>query len=140
MRGAGARRLVEQRKLATIMSVDVAGYSRAAEFDDGAAAEAVGVLRRAIEDVIVPFGGRIFNSAGDGFMIEFPAASSGAQAALKLLTESDARPLPKIRIGLHLGEVIAVCADDHIKKNSLLNIPKFNVLSMIFQYGGASSL
>lgn len=106
MRGAGARRLVEQRKLATIMSVDVAGYSRAAEFDDGAAAEAVGVLRRAIEDVIVPFGGRIFNSAGDGFMIEFPAASSGAQAALKLLTESDARPLPKIRIGLHLGEVI----------------------------------
>ena len=100
--------MVEQRKLATIMSVDVAGYSRAAEVDDGAAAEAVGQLRRALEEVITPFGGRIFNSAGDGFMIEFPAASSGAQAALKLLTESHAgvRPLPKIRIGLHLGEVI----------------------------------
>jgi adenylate cyclase len=100
--------LVEQRKLATIMSVDVAGYSRAMEVDDGAAAEAVGDLRRAIEDIIAPFGGRIFNTAGDGFMIEFPAASSGAQAALKLLSESKAgvRPLPKIRIGLHLGEVI----------------------------------
>lgn len=91
------------------MSVDVAGYSRAMEADDGAAAEAVGDLRRAIEDVIAPFDGRIFNSAGDGFMIEFPAASSGVQAALKLLSESKAgvRPLPKIRIGLHLGEVIA---------------------------------
>lgn len=101
--------MVAQRKLATIMSVDVAGYSRAAELDDGAAAEAVGTLRRAIEDVIAPFDGRIFNSAGDGFMIEFPVASSGAQAALKLLSESNAgvRPMPKIRIGLHLGEVIA---------------------------------
>jgi adenylate cyclase len=100
--------MVEQRKLATIMSVDVAGYSRAAEVDDGAAAEAVGALRRAIEEVITPFGGRIFNSAGDGFMIEFPVASSGAKAALQLLSESTAglRPLPKIRIGLHLGEVI----------------------------------
>jgi len=100
--------MVEQRKLATIMAVDVAGYSRAMEVDDGAAAEAVGDLRRAIEDIIAPFGGRIFNTAGDGFMIEFPAASSGAQAALKLLSESKAgiRPLPKIRIGLHLGEVI----------------------------------
>ncbi len=100
--------MVEQRKLATIMSVDVAGYSRAAEADDGAAADAVRALRRTIEDVIAPFGGRIFNSAGDGFMIEFSAATSGAQAALKLLSESAAgvRPLPKIRIGLHLGEVI----------------------------------
>lgn len=100
--------MVEQRKLATIMAVDVAGYSRAAEVDDGAAAEAVGAVRRAIEEVILPSGGRIFSSAGDGFMIEFPAASSGAQAALKLLSQSTAaeRPLPKIRIGLHLGEVI----------------------------------
>ncbi|HWA00605.1 MAG TPA: adenylate/guanylate cyclase domain-containing protein [Caulobacterales bacterium] len=100
--------MVEQRKLATIMAVDVAGYSRAAEFDDSAAAEAVGALRRTIGEVIAPFGGRIFNTAGDGFMIEFPAASSGAQAALRLLAESKAgvRPLPRIRIGLHLGEVI----------------------------------
>jgi len=100
--------MVEQRKLATIMSVDVAGYSRVAELDDGAAAEAVRALRRVIEDVIAPFDGRIFNSAGDGFMVEFPVASSGAKAALKLLTESNhgAPAQPKIRIGLHLGEVI----------------------------------
>lgn len=100
--------MVEQRKLATIMSVDVAGYSRAAEHDDGAAAKAVGALRRAIEEVITPFDGRIFNTAGDGFMIEFQAASSGVQAAQKLLSESanGAQVLPKIRVGLHLGEVI----------------------------------
>lgn len=99
--------MVEQRKLTTIMSIDVAGYSRAMEVVDGAAAEAVGALRHAIEDV-TPLGGRIFNSAGDGFMIEFPVVSSGARAALTLLSKSNAgaKPLPKIRIGLHLGEVI----------------------------------
>jgi lysozyme len=101
-----------RRKLATIMAVDVAGYSRAAEADEGAAAEAVARLRATIEEIIAPFGGRVFNTAGDGVMIEFPAATSGAQAAVKLLAESRAgvRPLPQIRIGLHLGEVIV--ADD----------------------------
>lgn len=41
-------------------------------------------------------------------MLEFPAASVGVQAAIALLKESvsGARPLPQIRIGLHLGEVM----------------------------------
>lgn len=98
----------EQRKLATILAVDVAGYSRAAEADDAAAAAAVTALRHSIEEIIADHGGRIFNTAGDGFMIEFPAASSGVEAAMTLLHESLAgrRDLPRIRIGLHLGEVI----------------------------------
>jgi adenylate cyclase len=93
----------EQRKLATIMAVDVAGYSRAAEADESAAADAVRHLRTAIETTIAPLGGRIFNSAGDGFMIELPTASAGVEAATQLLAAPDA---PKVRIGLHLGEVI----------------------------------
>ena len=98
----------ETRKLATILSLDVAGYSRAAENDDGAAAEAVRSVRAMIIEVVAPLGGRIFSSAGDGFMLEFPAASVGVQAAIALLKESvsGARPLPQIRIGLHLGEVM----------------------------------
>lgn len=100
--------MTEQRKLATIMAVDVAGYSRAAETDQSAAAGAVARLRASVEEIIAPFGGRVFNTAGDGVMIEFPAATSGVQAAVKLLEESQAliRQLPQIRIGLHLGEVI----------------------------------
>lgn len=99
---------LEQRRLATILSLDVAGYSRAAEQDDAAAAASVRQLRAVIEEIVAPFGGRIFSSAGDGFMLEFPAAASGVQAAMALLRESrsGARPLPQIRIGLHLGDVI----------------------------------
>src|SRR5690348_11040675 len=100
--------MAEVRKLATILSLDVAGYSHAAERDDGAAAEGVRSVRAMITEVIAPFGGRIFSSAGDGFMLEFPSATAGVRAALALLKEdaSTARHLPQIRIGLHLGEVI----------------------------------
>lgn len=98
--------MAEQRRLATIMAVDVAGYSAAAEIDDGAAAAAVAGVRDAINEAIAPNGGRVFNTAGDGFMIEFPAAASGVASANALLTLVRARSLPRLRIGLHLGDVI----------------------------------
>jgi TolB-like protein/class 3 adenylate cyclase/tetratricopeptide (TPR) repeat protein len=100
--------MADKRRLATILALDVAGYSRAAELDDEAAATSVRQLRAVIEEIVAPFGGRIFNSSGDGFMLEFPSAASGVQAAMALLTEAQtgARPLPKIRVGVHLGDVI----------------------------------
>lgn len=96
----------EQRKLATIMGIDVAGYSHAAEVDDGAAAEAIQRVRVALDEVIAPSNGRVFSTAGDGFMVEFPAAASGVAAARALLALVRERALPRIRIGLHLGDVI----------------------------------
>lgn len=102
------------RRLATILALDVVGYSRAAERDDETAAMAVRQLRSAIVDVIAPFGGRIFNSAGDGFMLEFRSAASGVQAAMALLAEATggARQLPTLRIGMHLGDVIVESSGD----------------------------
>jgi len=77
--------MAEQRKLATIMGVDVVGYSHAAETDERAAAEAVQRLRTALDEVVASNGGRVFSTAGDGFMVEFPAAASGVAAARALL-------------------------------------------------------
>jgi adenylate cyclase len=94
----------EQRKLTTIMAVDVAGYSRAAEANEAAAVEAVRRVRATIDAIVTPLGGRIFSTAGDGFMIELPTASSGLDAARQLLAAPGA---PAVRIGLHLGEAIA---------------------------------
>lgn len=94
----------ERRKLTTIMAVDVAGYSRAAEADDTAAVGTVRRARAAIEAVVGPLGGRIFSTAGDGFMIELPSASAGVDAAMQLIAARDA---PAMRIGLHLGDAIA---------------------------------
>ncbi len=100
--------MTEQRRLATILSLDVVGYSRAAEKDDGAAAAAVRRLGALVAEIAGPFGGRIFSTAGDGFMLEFPSAASGVDAAMALLKEakSGTRQMPMIRIGMHLGDVI----------------------------------
>ncbi len=91
------------RKLATILAIDIAGYSRVSERDDSEAARAVSSLRRVAGEEAARHGGRIFNTAGDSTMLEFPSASSGAAAANAILNRKD--ETPKIRAGLHIGEV-----------------------------------
>jgi Tol biopolymer transport system component/class 3 adenylate cyclase len=98
----------DTRKLTTILAIDVVGYSAAAERDQAAAARRVTTLRTRIEQLVAEFGGRIFSTAGDGFMLEFPLTSAAVRAAIALLEEAAApeSALPRIRVGAHLGEVI----------------------------------
>jgi adenylate cyclase len=91
------------RKLATIMSIDIAGYSRSSERNETAAVEDVARLKSALTETASRQGGRIFSTAGDGAMLEFPTASAGLAATMELLRRAD---LPRIRLGLHLGEVV----------------------------------
>ncbi len=46
--------------------------------------------------------GRVFSSAGDGFMLEFGSSAEAVEAMLRLATECE----PKVRIGAHLGDVV----------------------------------
>jgi adenylate cyclase len=60
----------------------------------------------ALQDVIVgiaePLGGRLFNTAGDGFMLEFGSSLAVVEAAFALAERCE----PKVRIGVHLGDVV----------------------------------
>lgn len=94
------------------MGVDVAGYSRASERDETAATEAVTRLRSVLGEVAGAHNGRIFNSAGDGFMLEFASAVEGVAAAQWLLALVRERALPRVRVGLHLGDVIVAADGD----------------------------
>jgi len=89
------------RKLASIVAVDMAGYSRRTESDEAATLRAVTALRQQVTASAAAHGGRVFNTAGDGFMLEFPLASSAVLAAHEIATSSD----PPVRVGVHLGEV-----------------------------------
>jgi class 3 adenylate cyclase len=91
----------QQRRLATIVAVDVAGYSARAEADQDAAVDEIGGLARLIDDTCERFGGRLFNSAGDGFMLEFATVTGALEAAEHLAATAG----PPVRIGVHLGEV-----------------------------------
>ncbi len=98
----------ETRKLTTILAIDVVGYSAAAERDQVGAVRGISALRARIAALATAHGGRLFNTAGDGFMLEFPLASAAVRAAITLLDDVS-KPdtaLPRIRAGAHLGEVM----------------------------------
>lgn len=102
-RGRAAMSAALPQKLATIVAIDVAGYSAQAAEDQAAAANLVLSLRRQIDAAAAAHGGRIFNTAGDGFMLDF-ASAGGACAFVAALAQAPG--LPPVRFGVHMGDVI----------------------------------
>lgn len=101
----------DKKRLATIVALDMAGFSSRTETDESAAVTAVAALRERVGAAAAGHGGRIFNAAGDGFMLEFDAASEALLAALELLTQAPA-DAPPIRVGVHVGEVAVTASGD----------------------------
>jgi len=92
----------QSRKLATIVALDVAGYSARTEADETKTTSEVAALGRVIEAIAKAHGGRVFNTAGDGFMLEFISSLAAVEAAAELAETCE----PKVRIGVHLGDVV----------------------------------
>ena len=89
------------RKLATIVALDVAGYSARTEADEARTTAEVASLRVVIEGIAKAHGGRVFNTAGDGFMLEFVSSLAAVEAAHEFAERCE----PKVRVGVHLGDV-----------------------------------
>ncbi len=98
-------------RLASIVAVDMCGFSTMSEKDQQRAARQVEALRGRVQAIASANGGRIFNTAGDGFMLEFASAGSALGAIQDLL---DKRPKnePDIRIGAHVGDVVVTLNTD----------------------------
>src|SRR5262245_21065889 len=92
----------QSRRLTTIVALDVAGYSARTEADEARSAAEVAALRRVIEEIAGARGGRVFSTAGDGFMLEFGSSLAAVEAAVALAERCE----PKVRIGVHLGDVV----------------------------------
>jgi adenylate cyclase len=90
------------RKLAAIVSVDIVGYSSLAERDAAEALAHVARLRERAHAVAQRNTGRIFNTAGDGVMLEFASATDALNAAIALC---EVERGTNLRFGVHLGEV-----------------------------------
>src|SRR5690242_11391795 len=89
------------RRLTTIVALDVAGYSARTEADEAGTMAEVARLRSVIEGIAAPRGGRVFNTAGDGFMLEFGSSVAAVEAAFALAEQCE----PRVRVGVHLGDV-----------------------------------
>jgi formylglycine-generating enzyme required for sulfatase activity len=98
-------------RLASIVAIDIVGFSTMSERDQRNAARKVEALRHRLETVSAKHGGRLFNTAGDGFMLEFASAGS-ALAAIQEILDKRGKGEPPIRVGAHVGDVVVTATED----------------------------
>ena len=116
---AGPARMTEQRRLAAIVSADVAGYSRLMGRDESGTLAALKAVRQEVVDpAIASHGGRIVKTTGDGLLLEFPSVVNAVRCAVEVQTAMADRTadIPEdrriaFRIGINLGDII-VDGDD----------------------------
>ena len=97
------------RRLAGILAADVVGYSAMVGKDEPATLARVRTLRTdLVEPVAATYGGRLFKTTGDGFLIAFASAVQALRCAIAIQERlrSDPEGL-RLRIGVHQGEVVA---------------------------------
>ena len=101
------------RKLAAILSADVAEYSRLMGEDEEATIRTVTAYRDVIAALVRQHRGRVVDAPGDNLLAEFASVLDAVQCAVAIQRELYARntalPPPRrmqFRLGLNLGDVI----------------------------------
>jgi len=64
-----------ERKVTVILATDVVGYSTKMEKNEDQTLQTLKACRAIIEELIGEHRGRIFNTAGDSVLAEFPSAN-----------------------------------------------------------------
>ena len=107
-----------ERKLAAILSADVAGYSRLMAVDEEATLATLSAYRETIGGLVAEHGGRIFGTAGDSLIAEFASPVQAVRSAVAIQRALNRRnaDLPAdrrmlFRIGVNLGDIM-VDGDD----------------------------
>src|SRR6267142_425302 len=104
----------QRRRLAAIMFTDMVGYSALSQKNETVALELLNEHRKLLREAFRQHGGREIEAVGDGFFVEFPSALEAARCAVSIqrtLHDRNASQVPdrliQVRIGLHLGDVVA---------------------------------
>jgi class 3 adenylate cyclase/TolB-like protein/lipoprotein NlpI len=104
----------DQRRLAAIVSADVAGYSRLMGEDESRTLAALKAHRsELIDPTIAEYGGRIVKTMGDGLLLDFPSVVDAVRCAVDVqrgMVERNAGvPADRrivFRIGVNVGDII----------------------------------
>src|SRR5712691_8043128 len=102
-----------ERKLTTILSADVQGFSRLMGEDEEATLHTLHSYREVTDSLIQQHRGRFVGSAGDSVLAEFASVVDAVQCAVAIQRELEIRnaELPahrrmEFRIGINLGDVM----------------------------------
>jgi adenylate cyclase len=106
-----------RRRLAAIMFTDMVGYTALTQEDESNALALLERHNRLLRPIFTRFLGREVKTVGDAFLVEFESALDSARCALKIQRvlhdynlASPRRPI-RIRIGIHVGDVIHAAGD-----------------------------
>jgi class 3 adenylate cyclase len=102
-----------KRKIAAILAADIAGYSKLVAEDEEETLRRLESYRAVFQDFMSRFSGRIFNTAGDAVLAEFPSSVDAVRCAIdvqeSLRTRNLAYPASRwmsFRIGITIGDVV----------------------------------
>ena len=101
------------RKIAVILATDVVGYSKHMETNEKETVKNLKVCEKILTKTFENHKGRLFNTGGDSFLIEFPSAVEAVECAVSFqeqikkrnTTDNPTVPL-EFRIGINTGDVI----------------------------------
>src|SRR6516165_4679061 len=107
-----------ERRLATILSADVADYSRLMGANEEATVQALRGHRAVFDALLKQHHGRVFNTAGDAILAEFPSTVEAVRCATEIQSALGTRNehLPPeermlFRMGINLGDVVVQGGD-----------------------------
>ena len=102
------------RKIAVIFVTDVVGFSKLMERNEDQTLQSFRTCKGILDDLFKEYSARIFNTAGDSVLAEFPSAVFAVICAAefqKHIRERNASVDPEaemhFRLGLNMGDVIA---------------------------------
>jgi len=109
---------VEQsRRLAAVMFTDTVGFTASTQANEGRTLELLRQQAELLRPLFAIHQGREIKSTGDGFLVEFDSALKAVQCAVNIQrrvydrnSEGGQTPI-RIRIGVHLGDVVQNGAD-----------------------------
>ena len=102
-----------KRKLTTILAADVVGYSALMAADEEATLQTLRTYRAVIDELTARHDGRLFNTAGDAVLLEFPSAVEAVRCAIAIQEDLGVRNAQladdhqmRFRIGINVGDVM----------------------------------
>jgi class 3 adenylate cyclase len=102
-----------KRKISAILAADIAGYSRLVAEDEEETLRRLGLYQSVLGDFIARWGGRIFNTAGDAALAEFPSSVDAVRCAVDIQESIRARnraypPSRQMsyRVGITVADVV----------------------------------
>ena len=120
--------MTEHRRLAAIISADVAGYSRLMGRDEsGTLADLKSIRQEVVDPAIAAHGGRIVKTTGDGLLLEFPSVVNAVRCAVEVQTAMADRTaeVPEdrriaFRIGINIRSRASLCEADRLSYSRVL--------------------